>query len=160
MSSLGTWRPRTIGILISGLVLIAAAIVVVFIVNAYQKTDQVSIASGVFNVRLATTDVARKQGLSGVTSLKPNQGLLMVFGSDDFWGIWMKDMKIPLDIIWINNEKEVVYIVTNASPILGTSKTFTPPDLTRYVLEVPAGTVKNTGIKIGDVVSFNLQENQ
>jgi uncharacterized membrane protein (UPF0127 family) len=157
---MGKWRVHTTGILISGLVLILIAMVVAFMANNFQQTNQVKIASGVFNVRLATTNEARQQGLSGVTSLDPNSGLLMVFDSDDFWGIWMKDMKIPLDIVWLNSEKQVVYIVTNASPSLGTSKTFTPSDTARYVLEVPAGTVKNAGIKTGDVATFTLPESQ
>jgi uncharacterized membrane protein (UPF0127 family) len=69
-------------------------------------------------------------------------------------------MKIPLDIIWMNSDKKVIYIVTNASPDLGTSKTFKPETPARYVLEVPAGTVMSAGIKIGNTATFSITEAQ
>jgi uncharacterized membrane protein (UPF0127 family) len=154
------WRPHTTGIVIGGLVLILVALVVSYMFRNFQPSSEVRLGSGVFNVQLATTDAARIQGLSGVDNLGANGGLLMIFQSDDKWGIWMKDMKIPLDIIWMNNEKKVIYIVTDASPNLGTSKIFTPVDPARYVLEVSAGTVKNAGIKIGNSAVFNIPGGQ
>lgn len=154
------WRPRTTGIIVSGLVLILVALVVSYMFRNFQPSTEVRVGSGVFGVQLATTDAARVQGLSGVDHLNANGGLLMVFQSDGKWDIWMKDMKIPLDIIWMNNEKKVVYIVTDASPDLGTSKIFKPTDAARYVLEVPAGTVKNAGIQVGNLATFNITEAQ
>jgi uncharacterized membrane protein (UPF0127 family) len=67
---------------------------------------------------------------------------------------------VPLDIVWMNNEKKVIYIVTDASPDLGTSKIFKPQEAARYVLEVPSGTVKSAGIQIGAVATFNETVNQ
>ncbi|HEY8992346.1 MAG TPA: DUF192 domain-containing protein [Candidatus Microsaccharimonas sp.] len=154
------WRPHTTGIVIGGLVLILVALVASYMTTNFQPTTEVRIGSGVFNTGLATTDSVRKKGLSGVENLDASGGLLMVFQADSAWGIWMKDMKIPIDIIWLNNEKKVIYIVTDASPDLGTSKIFTPNDPARYVLEVQAGSVKRSAIKIGDTASFTLKENQ
>ena len=150
------WRPHTTGIIVSGLALILVALIVSYMFRNFQPSTEVRVGSGVFSVQLATTDVARVKGLSGVDHLNANGGLLMVFQSDDRWDIWMKDMKIPLDIIWMNNEKKVIYIVTDASPNLGTSKIFKPADAARYVLEVPAGTVKSAGIKVGNLATFNI----
>lgn len=152
------WRPLTTGIVIGGLVLILIAITVSYMLVNFLPKSEVHLGSGVFTVRTAVTDPARKQGLSGVVQMDANDGLLMVFPSDSKWGIWMKDMKIPLDIIWMNNEKKVIYIVTDASPDLGTSKIFTPISDARYVLEVSAGTVKNSAIKVGDMASFTAPE--
>lgn len=148
------WRPHTTGIFIGGLVLILVALVASYAYRNFQPSSELKLGSGVFSIRLAATDEARIQGLSGVDHLNANQGLLMVFPSDDEWGIWMKDMKIPLDIIWMDHEKKVIFIVTDASPDLGTSKTFTPKDPARYVLEVPSGTVKNAGIQVGSLATF------
>lgn len=154
------WRPHTTGIVASGLVLILVALVISYMSRNFQPTTEVKLGSGVFSVQLASTDATRIQGLSGVDHLNTNSGLLMVFQSDNTWGIWMKDMKIPLDIVWMNHDKKVIYIVTDASPDLGTSKTFTPEDPARYVLEVPAGTVKNAGIKVGIIATFNVERIQ
>lgn len=154
------WRPHTTGIVIVGLVLILVALVASYAYRNFQPSSELRVGSGVFNIQLATTDEARQQGLSGVDHLDANQGLLMAFPSDDEWGIWMKDMKIPLDIIWMDHEKKVIFIVTDASPDLGTSKTFKPKTPARYVLEVPAGTVKNAGIQVGSLATFNTVEGQ
>jgi len=158
MRNLNTkWRAHTTGIVIVGLVLILIALVGSYMFRNFQPGTDVRIGSGVFNVQLATTEASRMQGLSGVDHLASNGGLLMVFPSDGNWGIWMKDMKIPLDIIWLNSDKKVVYIVTDASPDLSDTKTFTPKDQARYVLEVAAGTVKSAGIKVGGMATFNVR---
>lgn len=149
------WRPYTTGILISGIVLILVVLVASYVYRNFQPSSELKLGSGVFAIQVADTDAKRTNGLSGVSHLNANQGLLMVFPSDDEWGVWMKDMKIPLDIIWMDHEKKVIYIVTDASPELGTSKTFTPKDPARYVLEVTSGTVKNAGIQVGSIASFN-----
>ncbi|RWZ78238.1 MAG: DUF192 domain-containing protein [Candidatus Microsaccharimonas sossegonensis] len=154
------WRPHTTGIVIGGLVLILVALVASYASRNFQPSSDLRLGSGVFTIQVATTDAARIQGLSGVDSLNANQGLLMVFPSDDTWGIWMKDMKVPLDIIWMNNEKKVIYMVTDASPDLGTTKTFKPKDSARYVLEVPSGTVKNAGIQVGSLATFTVVGSQ
>ena len=156
------WRPHTTGIVIGGLGLILVALVVSYMTTHFQPTTEVKLGGGVFNVRLATTEAARVQGLSGVEKLGADGGLLMVFDADTIndTGIWMKDMKIPIDIIWMNNEKKVIYIVMDASPDLGESKTFRPTSPAKYVLEIPAGTAKKSAIKIGDTASFNITEEQ
>ena len=151
-------RPYTKGIIITSLVLIITVIVTAYSLPNVRSTTAVRLGSAVFSMRLAATNEMRQQGLSGVEHLGAMNGLLMVFQGDDYWGIWMKDMKIPLDIIWLNSEKKVVYIVNDASPSLGTSKTFTPTDPARYVLEVSAGTTKRAPIKIGDIATFSVAE--
>jgi uncharacterized membrane protein (UPF0127 family) len=152
------WRPHTTGILIGGLVLILVALAVSYILTNFQPTTQLRLGANVFSVRLATTEDAREQGLSGVKKLDANAGLLMAFARDGEWSIWMKDMNIPIDILWLDSGKKVIYIVTDASPTLSTSKKFVPKTPARYVLEVAAGTVKNSAIKIGDVATFDINE--
>jgi len=153
------WRPRTTSIFIGGLGVILVALVASYMATHFQPKTEVRLGASVFNVRLATTEADRVQGLSGVEKLSADDGLLMVFDDGDAnTGIWMKGMKIPIDIIWMNNDKKVIYIVMDASPELGESKTFRPTSLAKYVLEVPAGTAKKSAIKIGDTATFNLTE--
>jgi len=154
------WRPHTTGILIGGLVLVLVALVASYVVTHFQPTTELRLGSGIFSVRTATDSAARQQGLSGVKTLHANDGLLMVFDKAGTWGIWMKDMHVPLDILWLDSSKNVVYIVTDALPELSTSKTFTPKSPSLYVLEVPAGTVKNSAIKIGDTATFTIKGSQ
>ncbi len=152
------WRPHTTILLIAGLVVILVALVGSYVYANFKPTTEVRIAGAVYQLQVADTQASRIQGLSGVDNLKPNGGLLMVFEDDDYHGIWMKDMKIPLDILWLNSDKKVVYVVKNASPELETSQTFTSKDLARYVIELPAGSVEQSGIKVGNIAEFEVGE--
>jgi len=150
------WRPHTTGILIGGLVAILVALVASFMLNHFQPTTEVKLGSGLYNLRVASDEAARSKGLSGTTKLGPAEGLLMVFETDGNWGIWMKDMKVPIDIIWLDKDKTVVYMVTDASPQLSTDKKFIPISPARYVVELPAGAIQKAGIKIGAKAEFSL----
>lgn len=150
------WRPSTTIILIIGLVLILVGLVVSFTLTTFKPTTQVRIGSGVYSLWLADNDITRVQGLSDVEKLHLNGGLLMAFDTNGTHGIWMKDMNFPIDIIWLNSEKKVVYIVMNAPPENPSSTVYVPRDPARYVLELPAGSVKAAGIRTGDVATFKL----
>lgn len=148
------WRPSTTGVLIGGVVVVVVAAAIAFMVTHFQPRSEVRVGSGIFNLQLATDEPARVQGLSGVDHLNPNGGLLMVFDTDSTWEIWMKDMKIPLDILWLNSDKKVIYVVKNASPQLSTNKVFKPTDKARYVIELNAGAIEQNNIKIGETALF------
>ncbi len=150
-----SWRPATTVLLVCGLVALLVYSVILYMVTNFQPTVEVRLGSGVYHVQVADTEVEWVQGLSGVESLKSNGGLLMKFDTDDKHGIWMKDMKISIDIVWLDKDKKVVYIVKNASPELSTTETFVPKTDARYVIELPAGSVDTAGIKTGTVAAFD-----
>jgi uncharacterized membrane protein (UPF0127 family) len=152
------WRPHTTAILISGILLILVAIAVSFMVTHFKPTTDLRMGSGVFNARVAADEPSRVMGLSGVKEMKPNDALIMAFPSDDYWGIWMKEMFVPLDIVWLDKNKQVIYIVKDARPELGESKTFRPKDPARYVIEVPAGATTQNDVTVGETVVFDLAE--
>ena len=68
--------------------------------------------------------------------------MLFVFDEDGDWGIWMKDMQFPIDILYISQNGSVVSIDANISPNTydtNPPEVFYPPLAVRYVLELPAG---------------------
>lgn len=150
------WRTHTTFILIAGILAIIIATAVAFMVTTFEPKTEVRLGTAVFKARLADDSDERIQGLSGVSSLRANEALLMAFDTDREWGIWMKDMQIPLDILWLDKDRKVVHVVKNASPDLGTSTTFTPTEPARYVLEVNAGMSTAYNIKVGDEALFAL----
>lgn len=152
------WRPSTTALLIGGVVVIVIAVAIAFVVTNFKPTTSVKLGGGVFDVWIAKDEPSRVTGLSGVEELKPNGGLLMAFASDDTWEIWMKDMKVALDIVWLDSTKEVVHIVKNASPELSTDKIFKPTKPARYVLELPAGAVQEFNINVGQTAEFEIGE--
>lgn len=104
-------------------------------------------------VELAQTPVEHAQGLSGKSGLPEGTGMLFVFPESGIFSFWMKDMKFAIDIIWLDENLEIVYIKEEATPA-SYPQTFGPDIPAKYVLEVPAGFSKEYNLKIGDSVKF------
>jgi len=111
--------------------------------------------SSCLKVELAVTEEQRARGLMHRLSLAKNHGMFFIFPNDDRWSFWMKNTRIPLDIIWLDKNKIVVDIAKGAQP----SPSENPPVFksvfpARFVLEANAGFVQENGIRIGDEASF------
>lgn len=121
--------------------------------NNSQEVSQIDLGGHTLSTIIADSAPERAQGLSGVESLEPNQGMLFLFENKDTHGFWMKDMEIPIDIIWVD-DNEVVGFEENVSPELGTSKIFYPPRPINRAIELNAGSVKRLNISVGDQLSL------
>jgi hypothetical protein len=108
----------------------------------------VTVGDTTIYVETAATEVARERGLSGRDSLAPNTGVLFVFDTDGEWGIWMKDMKFSIDILWLAEDGTVVTIAPNTSPD-SYPQSFRPTAPAHYVLELPAGFAAAHSIGVG-----------
>jgi uncharacterized membrane protein (UPF0127 family) len=104
-------------------------------------------------ILLSDTEEERSLGLSGREKLDKNQGMLFMFGENNHHGIWMKDMKFSIDIIWLNSKFQVVDFISDVSPE-SYPTVFKPKKLSKYVLEVNSGFIKENGIKIDDQATF------
>ncbi len=120
-----------------------------FFAAACNKKNTLIIGGHVLNIQVADTQAARTQGLSGRDSLAENDAMLFVFSNPDKYGFWMKDMKFPLDFIWVRNAK-VVEITPNV-PVLPL-QTYVPNEDIDSVVEVNAGWSEKNKIKVGDSV--------
>lgn len=111
------------------------------------------------NVEIADTDALRERGLSGRESLGEKDGMLFVFPEKGTYGFWMKDMRFPIDIVWISNGN-IVGVEKNIDPQIGAPiqklKIYYPPQEVDVILEVTAGRSDNLGIKTGDEIEFSL----
>ena len=127
--------------------------------SARSAYDQLLIVNDHFiDVELAITQEAWRQGLSGRTSLGPEQGMLFDMRSiaPTRPGFWMKDMKFPLDLIWIRNNK-IVDITRDVSvPLTADTQLpqYHPSADIDMVLEVNAGWSAAHQTKIGDPVTL------
>lgn len=144
------------GLIVGGVVVVVVATVVLLILTKFQPSVTLYLGDGVFDAQIAKTTAEREKGLGGIKNLDANQSLILAFPSDDKWKIGMKDMKVPIDIIWLDKDKKVIHIVKNASPENPTNITFTPKYSARYVIEVPAGTVDSKTIKTGWAAVFDI----
>ena len=110
-------------------------------------------------IEVADSEEERKMGLSGRKSLGENDGMLFKFDKNDvFPSFWMKDMLIPIDIVWINDGK-IAKIHKNVQPQPGkkdSELTLYSPDLPiDYVLEVNTGFSDKNGLKVEDRVDLS-----
>ena len=87
----------------------------------------------------------RAQGLSGVKDLGNNEAMLFIFDEQQKHGIWMKDMLIPLDILWLSADKRVVHIEEYVTPE-SYPRIYYPRVPAKYVLELKSGIVDKLSI--------------
>lgn len=99
------------------------------------------------------------RGLGGHDSLPDDRGMLFVFPDPRRHSFWMRGMLIPIDMIWISAEGQVVDVQT-AEPEPGVPddqlKRYYPPIPAVYVLEVRAGLAAEKGVKVGDKAEVQL----
>ena len=114
---------------------------------------------GAVNVvaEIANTPIARARGLMYRESLPEGQGMLFVYQKRDVHTFWMKNTRIPLDMLFLDGPPHqefisVIGIVHEAEPETLTHRSVSAPSL--YVLEVPGGWARKMGISVGSRVSW------
>ena len=125
-----------------------------FYTFSYEKID-VSIYNKniTFNVEIAKTIEERRIGLMYKKKLLNNEGMLFIFPREKIIQLWMKNTYIPLDVIFISDNKVIVDIKKNMKEL---SETIVKSKVkSRYALEFNAGLINKLDIEIGDKVLFN-----
>ncbi len=109
-----------------------------------------------FDALLADSPLKQAIGLMYRNKIGDNEGMLFIFGRPSYYGIWMHNMRFPIDIIWIDEKKRVAHIVEGAEPCKSilNCKVYKPAKPASAVLEVNAGTAKRLGIKLGGTLEF------
>ncbi len=103
------------------------------------------------HLEVALSPEERAIGLMYRESLGEKNGMLFVFEEKGNHAIWMKNVRFPLDLLWLDDEMRVVYVYPDASPCRSDPcPIYIPPEDARYVLELPANFTLRHGIGIGD----------
>lgn len=110
----------------------------------------VAISGKNFYLEIAKNDKERKQGLSKRNEICPNCGMIFVFDQEGQHSFWMKDTHFPLDIIWLNSNKEIVKII-NAAPV-DSEIVYTNKTPAKYAIELPANESLKLKLQIGDTI--------
>ena len=111
----------------------------------------VHIGDKTYRCKVAKTEEEKKKGLQDIEHLPIDEGMLFMWDEEATREMWMKDTKIPLDQIGINEDEEVTFVYT-AKP---EDETLVPFPNVKYILEVNA----ESGIKEGDEVDIDDTEN-
>jgi len=101
-------------------------------------------------VEIADTPEKREKGLQFRKHLDENSGMLFAFNSDASYNFWMKNTLIPLDIIFLSKDLDIVEIIHAEPCEEEPCETYSTEKYSRYVLEVNGNFTTNNNIKIGD----------
>jgi uncharacterized membrane protein (UPF0127 family) len=117
--------------------------------------DSVRISCGgkfVCEAGVARSPWRKALGLMFRGSLGEGEGLLLDFGQEGRFGIWMLFMRFPIDVVFLDKEWRVVGLHKRARPFApwrpGTWKVYYPESKARYALEIRAGAVERVGITV------------
>lgn len=141
-------------------VLCAAVVLTVVLSTGWifprEAVQKVKIGDDIFLLRVARMEGERERGLGGTPALARDEGMLFEFPTDALHAIWMKDMLIPIDIMWLSDDFLVVDIRKDVSPDTF-PEVFVPKSPARFVVELPAGSAEAFGISIGSRAELFVQ---
>jgi len=150
---------QTSYLLFTMLLLSIAGLTYIFYPRKATNIRSVVVNNRKVDVEVVTTPASMARGLMFRKNLAENSGMLFIFPNSAKHSFWMANTLIPLDIIWINEDKKIVDIKHSAPPcsnniIQSYCTPYLPKEKAKYVLEVNGGWCEKNGVKIGDPVSF------
>lgn len=122
-----------------------------------QKTATATIRDNKFNLLISKTDKEKEIGLSEKSSLDKDSGMLFVFDKPDYHKFWMKNMKFPIDILFLKNNHLVT--IHSKVPIPADTKDenapiYSPEEPSDMVIEINSGLSETYGFQKGDGVKI------
>jgi uncharacterized protein len=137
------------------------------LVKAFQDASQndseylrakVSIEGFELSAEIPVTSELMSKGLSVKNQLRENESMLFVFEEPARHSFWMKDMKFPIDIIWLDSNGKTVHIEENLMPcpMVLICPSYAPNSDSQYVLETIAGFAQRHNISVGTNIKFEL----
>ena len=106
---------------------------------------------------LMVKDHDRMMGLMFRPSLPLDRGLLFVFEESDFHGIWMKNCRFPIDIVWLDEDHQVVHLAESVPPCkTDPCPVYQPMKKAAYVVEINAGQARREKATLGSRLPFEL----
>jgi uncharacterized protein len=148
-----------LALLLGALALLPAAVPAALATPGYAQAE-VRIHGQAIRVDVADTPAKQTLGLGGRTHLGPHEGMLFPYAERGRQAFWMKDMRIPIDMVWLDNET-VVHIESDVPPPApGTPDAqltvYQPQALANFVLELAAGRARTLGLRVGDRVAYRF----
>ena len=107
---------------------------------------KIKIGEKEYKVEIAETEDQKEIGLQNVHYLPQDEGMLFVYDEPETIGFWMKDTELPLDIIFINEDFEVISVAKGQPE----SKDIHEEKDVKFVLELNI----DSGVSVGDELEF------
>jgi hypothetical protein len=111
----------------------------------------------VLQAEVMVRDEDRAMGLMFRPSLPLDRGMIFVFETTDFHGIWMKNCRFPIDIVWLDEERKVVHVAESVPPCKADPcPVYSPMRRASYVVELNAGQARREKAVLGATIGFEL----
>ena len=113
----------------------------------------------VLQAEVMVSDEDRAMGLMFRQSMPLDRGMVFVFETADFHGIWMKNCRFPIDILWLDEARKIVHVAEAVPPCKAEPcPVYNPLRRAAYVVELNAGQARREQAVVGAPVSFALPE--
>ena len=110
-----------------------------------------------FGVEIADTREKQALGLMFRDSMPADQGMLFIFPGEAPRSFWMKNTRIPLDIMYFDKDLKLVSISADTPPCrVRYCPSYPSTGPAKYVLELNAGTASGLGVGVGDRLILDL----
>lgn len=139
---------------IIGLILISLAL------TGCQKQassiTQTCFENNCLSVEIAQTSKEKTTGLMNHTKLQQDRAMLFVYDKPRQIGIWMKNMDFPIDILWLDENLDIVHFVKNAPPCQPDQQcqSYVNQIPAQYVLELSPGLIEQFSLELGQTAEF------
>lgn len=128
---------------------------VLILLTACMPRTQVCSNTECFNVIIAENQEERMKGLMFVENMPEDEGMIFVFDNEATHAFWMKNTLIPLDMVWLDKDLNVVHIESNVPPCKQEQcPIYEPSRPSLYVLEINAGKAAEAGIQTGTTLKY------
>lgn len=104
------------------------------------------------DTEISDDNIERAQGLMFRSMMKDNEGMIFLFPNEEIQSFWMRNTKLPLDIIYVDKDFKIVKIYRNTTPFSTVSLPSNKPS--KYVVEINAGLTEKYNINEGDKIEF------
>jgi len=109
-----------------------------------------------FDVEIADTEPARERGLMFRDSMPADHGMLFLFDDSAVRTFWMKNCRMPLDILYFDDKYKLVSVQQRVPACRSDPCPVYPSEnAAKYVLELNAGTADKLGVKPGDTLNVS-----
>ncbi len=130
--------------------LIVTALIIGLIVNIFlskpKRYMDIEVEGNWYRLEVAETPQEKAKGLMGVDYLPKDRGMVFIYEKEGFHSFWMYKTLIPLDIIWLDSDWDIVHKELNVPPCFETNPQKCPNYVNkipaRYVIELNGGTLK------------------
>jgi uncharacterized membrane protein (UPF0127 family) len=138
----------------SNKILIALVIFAVFFFGLFYSQNFAIVSGEAIKLERAETAEAKQKGLSGRKSLCGGCGMLFSYDKPQEIGIWMKDMKFSIDIVWLDKEKRITHVESSVTPETYPTTFSDRTARSQFVVELPSKYIQEHQIKNGDKLYF------